>query len=387
MSLFKDTVASIEKNKKRLEEGKYNCIPFSFDRLRQKIPGIVQGTNWIVTANSGVGKSQLTKYLFVLEPLQWIREHPESGLSIKVLYFALEETKKEFMYSMICNRLKREHNILIDPLELASMYENNSLDDATLELIKKEEAYFESFLEDVEIIDSISNPYGIYKYIRRYSKENGTHYYYNFKTDKAKNNPVPESVHAAMTEGERREYAYSHYVPDNPDEYVICIVDHFSLLQPEKGAGLHETMTKMSADYGRKQITKHYNYVFVNVQQQAAGGEEKLFNNAGEKIIEKLKPSLGELGDNKLTQRDAHVVLGLFAPVRYGIKKYSGYNIERLDDQYRSLIVLKNRIGRGNLESPLYFNGASNHFTEFPLPDQMTEKWYESVEDIQKQMR
>ena len=102
------------------------------------------------------------------------------------MYFALEESKEEFMHSMICNRIKKKHNILIDPLELTSMYEENSVSNDLLKMIEDEQPYFEKFNERVDIIDSISNPYGIYKYIRNYSRANGTHFYYNFKTDKDK---------------------------------------------------------------------------------------------------------------------------------------------------------------------------------------------------------
>jgi hypothetical protein len=386
MSLFKDTVSSIKEKKKRVEEGKVNCIPFiNFPRLRAKIPGLIPGTGWIVTASTGVGKSQFTKSIFILEPLQWVLDNPDKGISIKIMYFALEESKEEFMYSMVCHRLKSKHNLVIDPLELSSMYEDNTVDDKVLKLIEDDAEYFETLTSHVDIVDSISNPFGIYKYIRRYSKEHGTHYYYNFKTDKKKIRCITEDIYHKVLGKE--DYAYSHYIPNNPDEYVVCIVDHFSLLQQENEDTLHQAMTKMSANYGRKQITKHYNYIFVNVQQQMAATEENVFTNAGKKIIEKLKPSLQGLADNKLTSRDAHVVFGLFAPIRYAIDNYMGYDIKRLDDQYRSLIVLKNRIGRGNLESPLFFNGASTQFKEMPLPEKMTENYYKSVEEIQNKMR
>ena len=53
--LFDNVVNNIEKNKIALETGKPNCIPFEwFPKLRKVIPGLVRGTNWIVTANSGV---------------------------------------------------------------------------------------------------------------------------------------------------------------------------------------------------------------------------------------------------------------------------------------------------------------------------------------------
>lgn len=398
-NLFENTVDKIELNRQRFKEGKLNCIPFTnFSRLSTMLPGLIQGTGWIVTANSGIGKSQFTKSAFVIEPLEFILDNPDCGLDVKVNYFALEESQQEFMCSMICYKLKKDFKMTVDPLDLLTMFNKETVPDDLMDKIKSLQEYFEWFLSKVNIIDSISNPYGIYKYIRQYSRDNGTHYYYNFITDKAKKFPITEndwkereskkqltgkSTEEYIQMNAKDNFAYSHYEPNNPDEYVICIVDHFSLLQPEvdfntgQQMSLHQAMTKMSADYGRKQITKHYNYIFVNVQQQMGTQEELAFTNTGMKIVEKLKPTLAGLADNKLTARDAHVVLGIFAPNRYGIEEYNGYNIDKLDDNYRSLLVMKNRIGKGNLEVPLFFNGAVNQFRE--LPREMKQEDYEKV--------
>jgi len=397
MNLFDSTIASIEKNKKNSEEGKANCIPFSkFKRLSQKLPGIIKGTNWNISASSGIGKTQFVKSAFVLEPFRWVKANPNKGIKLKIIYFALEESKEEFAYSMISNKLKEEFNIIIDPLELSSMYENNCITEDILEAIKSLKDYFIEFFETVDIIDSTANPYGIYKYIRWYSKEHGTHYYYNFKTDKEKKFTITEEEYNKLngvTSGKNTNnpiygqdaFAYSHYTPNDPDEYVICIVDHVSLLHPENGTTLHQAMNDMSATYGRKQITKHFNYIFVEVQQQSAATEQNVYTNAGDKIIEKLKPTLAGLADNKLTARNAHVCLGLFAPNRYDISEYKGYNIKKLQDQYRSLIVMKNRIGRGNIEIPMFFNGAVTQFSE--LKQKLDLSDYDYIDKIQNKMR
>jgi hypothetical protein len=329
------------------------------------------------------GKTQFTKHSFVFKPIEWIKSHPESGLSIKVLYFALEESKHEFMMSMICNRLYNKYGIEIDTLELQSMYEK-SIPDYIFKKVEECQEYFEDLIKYIEIIDTISNPYGIYNYVRQYSIDNGTHYYYNFKTDKEKLNALSHEE-AKKQIDYKTSWGYSHYVPNNSNEYVIVVVDHASLLSPENGGTLHQAMSDMSATYGRKQITKHYNYVYVQVQQQAAIGEQAEYTKMGGKIEEKFKPSLANLGDNKLTARDCHCVLGLFAPARYNIQKYNGYDITKLADNFRSVEILKNRIGSGYVEDALYFDGRVNEFKELPSAQDMNDKDYEYV--IQKRLK
>lgn len=372
-SLFENALKKIIQNKQIKETGGYNCIPFPFDRLNNYVPGIIKGVQYIITANSGVGKTQLAKYLFVNTPYKFVKEHPESGIKLKILYFALEESKEEFMYTLISNRLKEVYNISISVNRLQS-FNGDALTNDEINKIANCKDYFKELGESLEVIDGISNPTGIYKYVRNYSRQNGTHYYYNYKTDKDKLNPITETEYLKLENN--NNYAYSHYTPHNENEYVIVICDHLSLLQTENGtASLHEAMTKMSAEYARKQITKHFKYIFVGVQQQSADKEKLQFTNAGANIEQKLEPSLDALGDNKLTQRDALVVFGLFAPIRYGIKHHLGYNLDKLGDSFRSLIILKNRVGRPNLRLPLYFDGETNRFEE--LPKTMTQNDYE----------
>ncbi len=383
--LFDDTLKLIKENKHNKDSGKYNCIPFDWlPKLKKVVPGIMKGTNWIISAHSGVGKTQLTKDLFVYKPIKWIKEHPESGITYKVLYFALEESKEEFMLSMISNRLYHKYNIIIDVLTLKS-YFDTSIPDSIIDKIEECKEYFNDLENYIEIFDSISNPTGIYKAVRRYSYNNGMHYYYKFKEDPQKLNVIDWDTYDKLSDHQKLEYAYSHYVPNDPNHYVVVVVDHFSLLQPEAGLNtLHESMTRMSAEYGRKNITKHWGYIFVNVQQQSADGEKAEFTKMGGKIEEKFKPSLAGLADNKLTARDAHIVLGLFSPARHNINNYSGYNIGVIKDNFRSLEVLKNRIGSGYVEDALYFNGIVNEFRELPNPIDIQEKDYKFIESQRK---
>lgn len=53
-SLFDSTLNTIIRNKEIKESGGYNCIPFSFSRFNNFVPGIIKGVQYLITANSGV---------------------------------------------------------------------------------------------------------------------------------------------------------------------------------------------------------------------------------------------------------------------------------------------------------------------------------------------
>jgi hypothetical protein len=68
----------------------------------------------------------------------------------------------------------------------------------------------------------------------------------------------------------------------------------------------------------------------------------------------------------------ADIVLGLFAPARYSIDYYRGYDIKKLGDSYRALKILKDRhYGCANKYVHLKFKGAVNNFSELPKPTEI----------------
>ena len=262
-------------------------------------------------------------------------------------------SKEQKLRQSICNHLyvKTKGKLRVDPKSLRSV--RNPVSDGILGEVDGFEDHFAEFEKTVTFIDDIKNPYGIYKFMKTYAEKNGT---VHTKQKVFTNNKTGETY---------TQEIHDYYEPDNPDEYVIIIVDHASLLHPEKGQSLHAAVSKLSSDYFIT-LRNKYNYIPVLVQQQSASQESVENMKAN-----RLKPTLDGLGDNKLTQRDADVVVGLFSPFRHKIKTYpekEGYDIMFFKDNIRFLEVLASREGGGNSICSLYFDGAVNFFKELPEP-------------------
>jgi hypothetical protein len=79
------------------------------------------------------------------------------------------------------------------------------------------------------------------------------------------------------------------------------------------------------------------------------------------------------LGDSKIIGRDHHVIFGLYNPNHYtGLGLYRSYDInvtkdEGLYNYFRSVFLLKNRLGDGPYEECFFFNGNACAF--YPIPD------------------
>lgn len=352
----------IHQNRIRRENGLVNSIPFGMPRLEQYIPGIQRKNYTIITANSGVGKSKLAKYLYVISAINFILANPQMGIKLKIFYFCLEESKKAFIQSIKAYKLHDVFGIRIDVKLMRSLTGTLSADiEEKLESLRP---WFEKFEEHVEVIDHIRKPYPIYHHVQTWLEANGTWTY----------KEIPVTIDGVPTVQRVKNF----FIYNDDNQYVEVIADHISLLQPEKSMkNKHEALTMYSSEYCIALRDKYY-CTIVNVQQQAAEQEKKQFTYKGQSIEVKLEPSLDGLGDNKLTQRDADEVFGLFAPDRYEIDEHRGYNIRILQDNYRSLSLLKTRDGMPNTRIGLFFDGAVNLFQELPKKEHMDNDVYQS---------
>lgn len=300
--------------------------------------------------------------MFLFNPIKQLIDN-KIDIKLKIFYFSLEMSKQEKMLSAFCNILFVNENIRISPKELISTRKEKILDESIIKKIESYQPYFDKIEEIVEFIDDVRNPTGIGKIMYNYAKENG-----KIITRKVKYKNAENEIEV-----------FDKYIPNNPEEYVMCIVDHISLISTEsdgtKKLNLHESIVKLSSEYFVK-LRNNFNYIPVVIQQQASAQEsvENLKAN-------RLKPTLDGLGDCKLTQRDCNVALGLFSPFRHNIKEYFGYDITKFKDNIRFLEVLASRSGGGNTVCPLYFDGAVNYFKELCKPNNslVIEKYYQLI--------
>lgn len=363
MSLFERTLNKVEDRRKRLLDGKNNCIPWGLPRFERVLPGIEQGKYYLISGASKSAKSQITDHLFVINPLEQIIEK-NLNTKLKIFYFTLELSAEQKMLQIFSNILYKKEGIRISPTDLKST--RNILPDNIVDLIKKYEPYFKKIEECVVFVDSIRNATGIYKLVRDYALANGKIHYKNIE------------INGVLTEVE------DYYEPNDPEEYVEIIIDHASLIDTEKHKGvqleLHQCISLLSSNYLIK-LRNRFNYIPILVQQQALAGE-----NIEHRKLNLLKPSPGNLGDNKLTIRDIDVAFGIFSPFKYELGEYLGYDIKKFKDNIRFLEVMVSREDGIGTICPLYFDGAVNYFKELPKPDDINEitKVYEFLKNVKK---
>ena len=354
----------LQKRRQRVLEGEINCIPLPFYRFKQEFPGIEQSTYYLIAAASGVGKSKLARYLFIHNPIMFLENNPDSDIQLDILYFSLEESKEKVILAEVSKYLYTQHKLNLSIKQLSSVGRYNVLSTEDLQKVQQSEEHVNNFLKRVKIFDNVRNATGIYKTVRDFALTIGTYY------DKNDTPLTPQEVHNVKIGVGESYKKVSYYKTHNPKHYVIVLIDHISLLQPETGETLWQSMSKMSSNYCLH-IRDKFGFIPVVVQQLAADKERIEANFSKADLVQKLEPSLDGLGDNKTIARDVNIALGLFAPDRYKITEHNGYDITRFRDRYRSMNIMKSRDGIANKKLPLFFNGAVDFFKELPKVDEL----------------
>jgi hypothetical protein len=276
----------------------------------------------------------------------------KADVSIKILYFPLEETPERIMQRFISWLLFdfSKGVIRISPRDLRST--TSPVSQEILDIINSDEIQdiLDYFEKHVIFPEEAGNPTGIFKYCKNYAEEHGTVY---TRLKKMKDE------YGLMQE----KQVFDRYEQDDPNEYRLIIIDTINLIDTERGMNLKQSMDKLS-EYCAKYLRNRYHYSPVVIQQQA-------FDQEGNEAFKvgRVRPSVAGLGDSKYTSRDSNVVLGLFSPFRFALKEYEGYDISKFKDNIRFLEMIVNRDGEMGGLCPLFFDGAVCQFEELPRPD------------------
>jgi len=338
--LYDRVIEDIKHRKERISKGLINSIPWGFPKFSKYVVGLEKKKIYLVTAGPKVGKSKLANNMWIYNAYDYIIENKLST-NLKVKYYCLEESKEVLIAQFMCYTLftKSKGTIVVDPVQLMSTEKELPIE--ILDEIEKHKDYIQDFLARVEYIEDVSHPFGMYNDLVKYAKANGT------QTTKK----------VAWRDAEIDDV----YIPNDPEELVLIVIDHISLLTHKTGENTGLAIIELSKYLVK--LRNKYGYSSLIIQQQALAQTsiEGLKFNQGE-------PTIAGLGDSKLTSRDIDISFGLYSPYEHKIEEYNGYDIKFYKDNIRFLSVLSSRHGGAGTKIALFFHGGINYFCELPKP-------------------
>jgi hypothetical protein len=333
--------------------GNNNGIPMGFDRLNRYI-GIRKSMFFLVGGNTGSGKTSFIDDCFVLNPFDWyISKKNKTDIKLKIIYRSMERSSTYKYAKWICRRIFLDHGVSISVNKLLGWTEKMNEDEYNLFL--SYQSYMDKMKDVITVIEGPENPVGIAKELRAYALKNGK----------------------IVQKDPDDEYS-KVYVPNDPNEITIVIIDHIGLLKTTKDQPTKkEAIDKMSNELQYARDFFGYTPVVVSQFNRSISNPMRL--KAGD-----VEPQLEDFSDSSSTQNDADVVLALFDPVRYKVEDTSGYDLNKLKDEYggkyfRSLRLLKNSYGADDVRIGLAFLGELGIFSEMPRKRDITDLDYDNI--------
>lgn len=361
MSLIQRVLENAKERREKILSGKVNCIPSPFKTFRYDFPGVELGTYYLVSGGAKSSKSKITNFLFLFNSILYAYNHPDL-VRLKVFYALLEEKAENITGKFICYLLYilSDRKIRIDIKTFKSVDEDRILSPEILQLLGTLE--YQSilrFFEEHVVFIPDRNPTGVYHTLEKYAEANGT-------------------IHKKKVEGYEKEI-FDYYEPNDPDEYVLCIIDHISLISCERGMDLRNSIKKLS-EY-LKIVRNKYNYIPVVVQQQ---NSESLSLEAFK--ANKIRPTQKGLADSQDPGKDCDVMLGITSPFSWELKEYLKYDITKLRGYSKFLEIVLGRDGESNAILGMYFDGATGYYAPLPKYDNIPElnKVYQLIQRNQE---
>lgn len=313
-----------------IEQGKqgHNIgLSTGLSKLDKTIFGILRKSVIVCGAQTAVGKSSLTYYSYLFRPLMEIWKGNIKDCWFLVFSFEISE---EVLYAKLLSLyIQEEFGVIMSYRDILSL--TRKLPEEGEQYILAAREWLNMVYEHVAVIDKPMNAEQIDIVMRQFVERYG-----KFETGEDGN---------------------ELYIPNNPQQYIICIMDHLALInQRPLKVGIDE-VSKIFIYYRNKcSITgillQQLNRNMMNMERRNSG-----FN----------MPDLSDFQDSSGACQAAEFVIALYDAYREKQKTCLDYDIEILKNNFRAIIVLKNRIGENNKIFGVNFLGVIGRWNDLPL--------------------
>jgi hypothetical protein len=320
-----------------------------FNRLNRYI-GIRKSMYFLVGGLTGSGKTSFIDDAFVLNPFDWYISQTDPGVKLRIVYRSMERSRTYKMAKWVSRKIFIDQGVIIPVSKLLGWNEKMTKDEHDLFLMYED--YIGRMADVITIIDGPENAVGIAKELKAHALQHG--------------------------KIEQVDEFNKRYFPDNENEITIVIIDHIGLLKTTKDQTTKkQAIDKMSDEL--RYARDFYGYTPVVVSQFNRDISNPIRIKNGD-----VEPQLEDFAESSQTQNDADVVLALFDPMRYKVADPSGYDLNKLKDDFgakyfRNLRLIKNSYGEDDVRIGLGFMGQIGMFKELKKRKDMTDADYEAV--------
>lgn len=352
-------------------EGKNTGLDNGLKTINKYIYGTHQARYYLVGADSGVGKTTISDFMFVLQG--W-KSAKALGRKIKIFYCSFEIGKVDKI-ARWCSYFIYEKFGIEMPSDYILGRINNKLptkEHQRMIMIAYDEIM--KVMKDVVFIEDVVHPTKIFEDLIEAHFEN-----------------AGKVIRAELTEEQRKKHRKGYvkgYQAKDPDEMTMLVIDHLALTGSEMGLDTKHIMDKMSKYAVVLRNMFHCTCVFI----QQFSTDLMSWHRTQKKTPQAIMPQRIDFGDSKATFRDADVVLGYVKPSMFDYTEFMGFPVVNQDNEClgHSLVIqclMKNRYGPSGRVCPLFLDGLSGWVYDLPLSPNnpfLMKEWIDKANKIEK---
>lgn len=327
-----DLFSEIERGR----QGKNQGFGMGMPKLEGVIDGVCASTYTLIFAGTGNGKSSFALYSYVYRPLM---EHLDDN-KFKCTYFSLEMSTKTILARLLCLYIFDTYGISLSPKEIFSRRKNYVLCDEYYNLIKECRPWLEKVKRIVKIYDKTCNASYLYRKLIAELRTTG-------------------ELEVANA-GEDVEILYKPY---DPELIHNVIIDHIGLV---KAKDLKAEIDAVSRILVMLRNACGISPVVIMQINRASGDIERRkqgLNNL----------TLNDVKDSGNPTQDCEVAISIFNPHREKLGSYGGYDVKKLEDNFRVITVQKARDGASSVEIGVNFFGKMGYWHELPKSNEIND--------------
>ena len=331
MGLLDQLWSQIEKGRKGDNVGKSTGM----QKLDKVIGGIQPHRYYLVGAASSVGKTS-----YVLYMMYNLLKQETDVSPVYFLYFSLEIGEDILLAKLLALYCAEEFGIYLTIDDILSFM--TPLNDYAYDCLEKARLWLESVSKYIIVIDSIVSANSVYRHTLQFA----------------------ETIGKFIQMGNKKIY-----IPNNPKQLIIGVLDHFALIRCEEGRKLKEEIDTLSQYMVTLKRKLPLSWFALMQQNRESSSMDRRKADLSE-------PGLNDLKDTGNPAQDADVVLQLFFPFREKLSTYRGFKVlgdDGIGEVLRSTIISKNRYGIANRVICSGFWGSVGWFKELPDPDKNTD--------------
>lgn len=339
MSLISDFLHLVDEGKKGNNIG----LSTGLSKLDKIVYGVQRRNITLIGATSGGGKTTFALYSYVYQPLKQMLGDPR----LRIIYLSMEMNRETLIAKLLSLYIKDTFGEVVQYKDIFSL--ERKISDHHYELIKKSMQWLTTVESHLIIYDK--------------------------PLDADKMDALIKGVLNTYGNFEEESKYHTKYIPKYDNPYFIVVIDHISLLTPSTGKTLKQEVDAAAAKLIWLKNTAGITAIIIQQVNRNA-------QNIDRRKLGLTELTMADFADSSGTQNAAETIIALNHPFREKLDSCRGYNIEKLCDRFRLISILKGRFGQSEVAFGASFYGEIGYFDELPLPNEMTDDYYDQVVKI-----